>query len=246
VTTLEEGILTPWIQMVMWLDHQFRDRSLTIKQYGEMGIKANMQDIPPVQMNHRYEYRWFGVEAARNAQQIQQQIAMANVIKGIPPQLLPGYRLNMVPLVTRLCDNSFGHRLAPQVFEKIEGVTVPAEMENQLMLQGFETPVHPADDDQKHMMEHMQAIQQGDYHGHIRTHIMAHQQQMQAKAQAAQAAQNPQGLPGGPGGAGPGVAGAPKPGGQVQGPRLLKQPEGAINPDRMAAAGAVNLPRKAG
>ena len=244
VTVLEEGILTPWLQMVMALDHQFRDRVVTIKQYGEMGVKANMQEIPPIQMNHRFEYRWFGVEQARNAQQIQQQIAMTNVIKGIPPQMLPGYRLNLTPLVTRLCDNTFGHRLAPQVFEKIQGVTFPAEMENQLMLQGFETPVHPDDDDQQHMMEHMQAAQQGDFHGHIRTHIMMHQQQMQAKAQAAQAAQNPQGLPGSPGGAGPGAAGAPKPGGQVQGPRLIKQAPGAIPQDQMPRAGAVSMPRR--
>lgn len=244
VTVLEEGILTPWLQRVMAYDHQFRDRSLTIKQFGEMGMKANMQEIPPVQMNHRYEYRWFGVEQARNAQQVQQQIAMANVIKGIPPQLLPGYRLNMVPLVTRLCDNSFGHRLAPIVFEKIQGVTVPADFENQLMTQGFETPVHPDDDDQNHIQEHLQAAQEGDFHGMIRTHIMAHQQQMQQKAQAAQAAQNPQGLPGAPGGAGPGVAGSPRPGAQPAGPRLIKGPEGMINPDRMAAAGAPGMPRK--
>lgn len=244
VTVLEEGILTPWLQMVMALDHQYRDRNVTIKQFGEMGMKANMQEIPPIQMNHRFEYRWFGVESARNAQQIQQQIAMANVIKGIPPQLLPGYRLNMVPLVTRLCDNSFGHRLAPLVFEKIMGVTVPAEFENQLMQQGFEAPVHPDDDDQRHIMEHIQAAQEGDFHGHIRTHIMAHQQQMQAKAQAAAAAQNPQGLPGSPGGAGPGVAGSPRPGAQPQGPRLIKGPEGMISQDQMPRAGAVPMPRK--
>jgi hypothetical protein len=242
VTVLEEGILTPLVQRMMAYDHQFRDRAVTIKHYGEMGIKANMEEIPPIQMNHRYEYRWFGVEAARNAQQIQQQIAMANVIKGIPPQMLPGYRLNMVPLVTRLADNSFGHRLAPMIFEKIQGVTVDPEMENSLMIQGFEAPVHPDDDDMMHMQAHMQAMQQGDFHGLIRTHMMAHQQQMQAKAQAAQAQQ--QGLPGSPGGAGPGVAGSPKPGAQPQGPRLIKGPEGMINPDRMAAAGAVNMPRK--
>jgi hypothetical protein len=244
VTVLEEGILTPWLQRVMWYDHQFRDEEITIKQYGEMGLKANMEKIPPIQMNNRYEYRWFGVEAARNAQQIQQQIAMANVIKGIPPQMLPGYRLNMTPLVTRLCDNAFGHRLAPQVFEKIQGVTVDPATENQLMIQGFETPVHPEDNDIQHIQAHMQAAQMGDMHGLIRTHIMAHQQQMQAKAQAAQAAQNPQGLPGGPGGAGPGVAGAPKPGSQPQPPKLVRGPPGAINADRMPAAGAIGMPRK--
>lgn len=244
VTTLEEGILTPLIQRFMAYDHQFRDRALTVKHYGEMGIKANMEEIPPVQMNHRYEYRWFGVEAARNAQQIQQQIAMANVIKGIPPQMLPGYRLNMVPLVNRLADNSFGHRLAPLIFEKVQGVTVPADVENQLMTQGFETPVHPDDNDMEHLQAHMQAIQLGDFHGHMRTHIMLHQQQMQAKAQAAQAQMQPKGLPGGPGGAGPGVAGSPRPGAQPAMPRQMKQPEGAIPPDSMGKAGVIAMPRR--
>lgn len=245
VTVLEEGVLTPALQWMMWLDHQFRDRAITIKQFGEMGLQANMQEIPPIQMNHRYEYRWFGVEAARNAQQIQQQIAMANVIKGVPPQLYPGYRLNMTPLITRLADNSFGHRLAPMIFEKVEGVTVPPEIENELMKQGFDAPVHPADDDLAHVQAHMAAIQMGDLHGLIRTHIMAHQQQMAAKAQAAQAQMEPPpGLPGAPGGAGPGVAGSPAPGGQVEGPRLLKQAPGAIAPEEMPRAGVIPMPRK--
>ena len=246
VTVLEEGVLTPALQWMMWLDHQFRDRSITIKQYGEMGLKANMQEIPLIQMNHRYEYRWFGVEAARNAQQIQQQIALMNVVKGIPPEQLPGYKLNLTPLVTRLCDNAFGHRLAPQVFQKVEDVTVPPDMENQLMDQGFETPVHPADDDMEHLQVHMAWMSQGhaDIHGKAHAHILAHQKQMQTKAVAASTQQGPQGLPGGPGGAGPGVAGAPKPGGQVAGPRLIKGPPGMISPEQMPAAGAIGLPRK--
>ena len=244
VTVLEEGVLTPALQWMMWLDHQFRDRAITIKQYGELGLKANMEDIPLIQMNRRYEYRWFGVESARNAQQIQQQIALMNVVKGIPPEQLPGYRLNLNPLVTRLCDNAFGHRLAPLIFEKIEGVTVPPEFENDLMGQGFETPVHPDDDDMAHIQAHIPWMAQGDLHGKGHAHILAHQKQMQAKATAAAGAQNPKGLPGGPGGAGPGVAGAPKPGGQVQGPRLMKGPPGAIAPESMAKAGAVNMPRK--
>lgn len=244
VTVLEEGILTPLIQRFMAYDHQFRDKAITIKQYGEMGLKANMEQIPPIQMNHRFEYRWYGVESARNAQQIQQQIALMNVVKGIPPQQLPGYRLNLNPLVTRLCDNAFGHRLAPLIFEKVEGVTVPPEFENQLMSQGFETPVHPDDDDMAHLQSHIPWMQQGDLHGKGHAHVMAHQQQMQAKAQAAQQAQNPQGLPGSPGGAGPGAAGAPKPGSQPQGPKLVRGPPGAINEDRMPAAGAISMPRK--
>lgn len=244
VTVLEEGIATPLIQRFMAYDHQFRDKAITVKQYGEMGMKANMQDVPPMQENHKYEYRWFGVEQARNAQQVQQQIAMANVIKGIPPQMYPGYRLNMTPLITRLCDNSFGHRLAPLIFEKIQGVTVDPETENMLMDQGFDAPVHPDDDDMAHLQAHIPWSQQGDLHGKGRAHILAHQQQMQAKAQAAAAQQGGQGLPGSPGGAGPGAAGSPRPGAQPAGPRLVKGPEGSINADRMAAAGAPGMPRK--
>ena len=246
VTVVEDGILTPMIKRFMAYDHQFRDDDITIRQFGEMGMKANMEQIPPIQWNNRYEYRWFGVEQARNAQQIQQQIATANVIRGIPPQMYPGYRVNMTPLITRVCDNAFGHRLAPLIFEKIQGVTVNPDLENELITQGFETPVHPDDNDQEHLGVHMAGTRQsGDHTGKFQMHIMAHQQQMQAKAQAQMQAQGQQpGLPGGPGGAGPGVAGTPRPGAQPANPRLLKGPEGSIPRDQMPRAGVVQMPRK--
>lgn len=246
VTVLEESIATPLIQRFMAYDHQFRDRPLTVKQFGEMGMKANMQDIPVIQENTKFEYRWFGVETARNAQQIQQQIAGVNVIKGIPPSMYPGYRLTLSPMLQHMTNNLFGYRMGPLIFEKIQGVTVDPEMENQLMDQGFDAPIHPDDDDMAHLQAHMVGMQQsiGDLHGKYRPHMLAHQQQMQAKAQAAAAQQNPQGLPGSPGGAGPGAAGAPRPGAQPAGPRLVKGPEGMIPPESMAAAGAVNAPRK--
>lgn len=250
VTVLEEGILTPLIQRFMAYDHQFRDKDITIKQFGEMGLKANMEQIPPIQWDNRYEYRWFGVEQARNAQQIQQQIAMANVIKGIPPEMYRGYKLNLAPLITRMADNTFGHRLAPLIFEKVQGITVNPDLENDLILQGFETPVHPDDNDQEHLAAHMQAAKMhGDPVGKFQMHIMAHQMQMQQKAQIAMQQQQgaPQpGLPGGPGGAGPGVAGTPKPGAQPSAPRMLKGPPGMIPPESMPRAGVVQMPRKLG
>lgn len=246
VTVLEDGVLTPLVQRFMAYDHQFREDPITIKQFGEMGLKANMEQIPPIQMNNRYEYRWFGVEQARNAQQIQQQIAMANVIKGIPPQMYPGYKLNLAPLITRLADNSFGHRLAPLIFEKVQGITVNPDLENDMILQGFETPVHPDDNDQEHMAVHLQAAKMhGDHTGRFQMHIMAHQMQMQQKSQAAMQQQGQQpGAPGGPGGAGPGVAGTPRPGAQPAPPRLMKGPEGTIPQDQMPRAGVVQMPRK--
>src|SRR6516165_1948708 len=79
VTVLEEGILTPMLDLFIELDHQFRDDEITVRAFGEMGLRAGMERIPPVQMDRRYQFRWFGVEAARSAQQVQQGIAAMNV-----------------------------------------------------------------------------------------------------------------------------------------------------------------------
>lgn len=242
VINIEEGILTPMLQRFAAYDHQFRDKAITVKQFGEMGLRANMADIPPIQMNHRYEFRWFGVEAARNAQQIQQQIAMANVFKGVPPQMYAGYRLNMAPLMVQLAENAFGPRLAPLIFEDTKSqLSVDPQMENEMLQQGIDVMVHPMDDDVKHLQAHMPLMAGGDPHGVIRSHIIRHQMQMQAKAQEQQKVA---GLPGTPGGSGPGVAGTPKEGGQVEGPRLLKGPPGTIPQDQMVRAGAPAMPRK--
>lgn len=244
VTNLEEAILTPLVNRFIAYDHQFRNDAIMVRQYGEMGKRAIMEEIPPLQANHRYEYRWFGVEAARNAQQIQQQIAALNVVKGIPPQMYQGYRLNAVPVITQIVENAFGPRLAPLVFEDLKSsLSVDPDQENDLMEQGFDVPIHPLDDDAQHIASHSQALRMnGDITGVIRIHILQHQQQMQEKAQAAQ--QQAGGLPGMPGGAGPGVAGTPRPGAQPAGPRLMKGPEGTIPPEQMVRAGAVGMPRK--
>lgn len=251
VTNIEESVLTPLLRRIIAYDHQFRGSAIWVKQYGEVGMKAAMEEIPPIQMNHRYEFKWFGVEAARNAAQIQQQIAAVNVVRGIPPQLLPDKRLNLVPAVTLLVENAFGPRLAPLIFEDLrKSFTVDPQLENDLLGQGFDVLVHPMDNDMEHIQQHLMAMREAspvpqliDPHGVFKAHIMRHQQQMQAKAQQ-QAQIGMNGLQGSPGGAGPGVAGTPKPGGQVAGPRLIKQAPGAIAPESMPKAGAVTMPRK--
>jgi hypothetical protein len=104
--------------------------------------------------------------------------------------------------------------------------------ENLMMHNGMAATVHPADDDQRHIREHMQgATLTGDPVGLFRAHIQQHQQAMQAKMQQQQAPQ--QGQPGVPGGAAPGVAGTPRPGAQPGQPRP-QQPPGAVHPDQMA------------
>jgi hypothetical protein len=116
VTVLEDEILTPILLFMLELDHQFRDKELTVREYGNAGMKSNMMQIPTIAMNKLYQFRWFGVESARNAQQMQQQIGFINVIMRIPPQAYPGYMLNLGPLLSQAVENQFGPRLAPLTF----------------------------------------------------------------------------------------------------------------------------------
>jgi hypothetical protein len=239
-TNLEDEILTPLLRWFVELDYQYRDRPLTVRQYGQMGLKVQMEEVPPLQVDRRYEFRWFGVEAARNAQMVQQQIATVNVVKGIPPQMYKGYDLNLVPFITNLFDSAFGPRLAPEIFRDIKSqLSIDAEMENSILVEGLTLPVHQLDDDQQHMKVHLEAMKAGDPSGAVRAHMMLHRIQMQQKLQMAMQgmAGMQQGAPGSPGGAGPGAAGAPRPGAQPGQSRGGQQPAGAIHQDRLQGAG---------
>lgn len=241
VTTVEEGVLTPMLELFVEMDHQYRDEDIQVKQFGKMGMEATMQSVPPIQFDTRYQYRWFGVEQARSAQQIQQQIAMTNVLRGIPPEQMGGMRLNMGPLAVQLAENAFGPRLAPQILEKPEDqMPVPVEQENSLLLSGFEVPTHPMDDDQAHIQAHATILQDAEGKSapnakKTQKHIWAHMQQM-AKKQQAQVA--PQGEPGIPGGAmggqpQPGVAGTPRQGAQPAQATGGQGPPGMIHHDQL-------------
>jgi hypothetical protein len=235
VTNIEGGILTPLVQRLVEYDHQFRDSPITIRMFGEMGRRAIMQDVEPIQMNHRFEFRWFGVEAARSAAQVQQQIGLLNILKAIPP--MPGYRVDMAPAIVRICENVLGPIVGPlTIVSTKDNLTVDPEIENQMLESGFDLNVHPGDNDQQHMQAHMQVLALGDPHGTIRAHLQKHQMQMQLKAQVA--AQQQQGRQ-------PGGGGGPQPGASPGQPHAAKQPPGAIHKDAMTAAGGVvQMPRK--
>ena len=231
VTVIEDAILSPLVNWFIELDHQFREDDLMIPQFGELGRKAQMEIIPPLQMGNAYYFRWFGVEAARTAQQIQQQIAMVNVLRGIPPQQYEGRRLNLVPVISQLVENTFGPRLAPLVFEDMAAqMPVPVDMENQLLANGFKLAVHQLDDDTQHIQMHAQLLQMegmgnaNKIRQHIFEHVQAQQRKQMQMQQAAMAAAQPPGLPGAPGGAGPGVAGSPRPGAMPGQPRFQGPP----------------------
>ena len=244
VTTLETAILTPIVSMFLELDHQYRDDDIMVRSYGDMGRRASMETIPPLQMNNRYEFRWFGVEAARNAQQVQQQIAGLNVLRGIPPQLYPGYKLNLAPAIVQLVENTFGPRLGPLIFEDLRSqIDDDPKLEVEMAIEGIESPVHPLANHQLSMQLLVAALRSTrDPTGVIKTQIMKHQAIMMQMAQAQQQAMMPQGQPGAPGQ--PGVAGQPRPGAQPMPIRGGQQPPGAVSRDSMQDPSV--MPRRMG
>jgi len=235
VLVLEQGILSPLLTLILEFDHQFRDEALLLRTLGPVGQKAKMEELEPQQVDRKVEFRWFGVEAAKTAAKLQQQISGVNVLRGIPPQAYPGYKLNLAPIISQMVENLFGPLLAPEVFSQEDMISVDPQVEDDMMLHGFDTPVHPYDNDAQHLQVHMMAMQGGDPHGTIRKHIWQHQQQAQAKAaqQAAKLQSAPQGGPGGP-----------QMGGQVRSPQSQPSPPGMIHPDQMARAGSPVMPRK--
>ena len=247
VIGISDDILTPVLRWFVYLDHQFRDHALTVRQFGMLGHEANMEVILPVQMDRRFEVRWFGVEAMRSIQQMQQQMAGLNVVRGIPPQQYKGYELNLAPVLQQFMENLFGPALARQTFVDLKAkLSMEAEFENQLLASGFRVPVSEMDDDVEHIKTHMQLMQgEGDPSGNIRLHMMAHRVNMEQKMKQMQMQQQQIGAQGVPGGAGPGVPGQPRQGAQTGGPRGGQQPPGAIHNDRMQGADVVPRARGA-
>lgn len=234
VGTFEESILTPMVQIIAEYDQQFRDEDMTVRVYGDMGLQANMEVVEPVQLGNRYEYRWFGVESARTAAQVQQQISLLNVVKAIPPQMYPDYDLDAAPALVMAFENAFGPRLGPRVFKKKKVISTDPLVENELMIHGFDVEISPNDDDLVHIQTHLHVLDAGaDTHSKAQTHIQKHVQQLQAKMvqQQAQMQQS-------------GGGGGPRPGAQNVAPKGGQKPAGAIAPDQMARAGSVQAPRK--
>jgi hypothetical protein len=233
VIAIEDEILTPMLRFMIELDHQYRDKALRVREYGESGMKQAMQEVDPIQMNKVYAFRWWGVEAARNAQQLQQQIGFLNVIKQIPPPLIQGYTLNLGPMLSQAVENLFGPRIAPLTLKNDrDELSVDPQIENKIMVQGHIMPVHPMDQHMEHIQAHMPVAQQGDPSGTVRVHIMAHMKALEQQQQQNAGTGGPQQGPPGAGGGGPG-GGGPRPGASPGAPRGGQQPPGAIHQDQM-------------
>ncbi len=232
VLTLEDDLFNPLLQMFFELDQQFRDDDITVKVYGQEGIAAQMEKVPAFAWDDRYEFAWRGSQVMRSQQANQQMIAGLNILGKLGPVLPNGKKIDIAPIIETFVENVYGPRLGARILvDARDQMTVDPELENQIMVGGMMTEVHPMDDDPKHMQSHMMAVQAsgGDPTGLIRTHIQKHQMQMQAKMQQQQGQQQ---------------GGGPRPGAQPAMPRGGQNPPGAIHQDRMQDPG--RMPRQAG
>lgn len=239
VKVIEEGILSPLMRLFMHLDYQYRDKVMLVRQYGEMGMSAIVEEVPPLQVGTRYTFRWIGVEAGRSAQQTQQKIAAMNILRGIPPQMYPGYTLDAQPVIVDLVETAFGPQLGRLVLKDMRSqMSVAPDKENELLDMGHVVSVHPMDNHQEHMQVHSQSLQtEGDAFGLKMIHLVEHQralvQQQMAMAAAMQG-----------GGPAPGVPNQTPPGAQPRPPQGAQSPPGMIQQDQMKDPAV--FPRRAG
>lgn len=233
----EEVMLNPLLEDLFELDRQFRTKELVVATMGDVGTQKRLQEIPPQAFGERFFFRWCGTAYVMGMQRMQQMIAWMNVLRGVPPQLLNGRRLDVTPILEFGTEQIFGVDVAPKILIDDRNLfTIDPEEENLMMHNGLDAEVHEADDDGAHIQSHQRgAVMTGDPVGKFRAHIQAHMKAMQVKLQKQMGAQQPQaphGVPGVPGGAAPGVPGTPRLGAQPAAPRP-QQPPGAVHPDQM-------------
>jgi hypothetical protein len=252
VSVLEQSVFTPLMGLFVDLDYQYRDREATVRMHGEMGVRANMEAVPPQRSRQFFAFRWWGADQARNAAQWQQQIAWMNVARGLEPSLAAqGKRLDFVPLLESSAMGIFGPRYGPRVIiDERANMSLDPNLEKQLMNDGHDVQVHPLDPDAEHLKVHQQDMASGDPHGakklHISRHMMSMQLKQQAQAQQAMQQQGQQVQQGGTPGARPPRGGAPpRMGAQPAGPQyMMKGPPGMIPPEQMPRAGGIQPPRR--
>lgn len=241
---IQEGIFSEMVEWFYELDYQFRTKAVTIKKFGELGLQATMDQVEPFQTRQQYEFKWYGTEGFKAAQQVQQQISWLNVLKGLPPQVLNGRKLDLGPALEVINGTILGPRLAPRVLiDQRHQLTMSPELENKLIMQSFPVQVHEMDNDQEHIQSHFSHFEEilklppvltegSDVARLAKGHIMEHIKAMKGKAMAAQGAQSGQ----------LGAPGQPKAGAQAQAPTGVQNPPGAVSPDNMPTA----MPRRGG
>jgi hypothetical protein len=240
---LKDAILNPMVNLWMDLDYQFRDYAVTIREYGEMGQRAELESVPPFELRRKTVFFWIGDEIIKGQQQLQQKIGLFNVLMKLPPQLMPHFQLDWEPVICDIIETGFGARIARLALKDTRSlISLDPQRENSLMQMGHYIVVHPMDNAEEHIPVHEQDIKEnGDPYmlktAHVLDHKIALQQQQQAQMQ-------PQQPGGGAPQAGPPGGGQPQPGAMPAAARPAQQPPGAIHSDQMGKNDPSVMPRK--
>jgi hypothetical protein len=242
---IKDGILNPLVNLFMALDYQYRDKAITVREYGEMGMKSEMERIPPFELQRRATFFWIGDEIIRSTQQVQQKVAFLNVMQNVPPDAIPHYQFTPEPILVDAVESIYGPRIARQALQSIRDlISVDPKVENQMLQLGHAVTVKPMDNPQEHIPAHQQSIQQeGDPFGQKQAHLIEHKialQRQMMQQSAMQQGQQPgkPGMPSQPQGPGARPGAMPSPG------RPAQQPPGAIHQDRMSQSDPNAMPRR--
>src|SRR5215510_6627467 len=230
VRVIKDGILNPLVNLFMALDYQYRDKAMMVRAYGDMGMKADMERIPPFELQHKTTFVWIGDEIIRSAQQVQQKIAFMNVLRQIPPQAMPHYQIDLEPILVDAVESIYGPRISRQALKSMRELISMNPMEEDMLMQlGHYTPVRPMDNPQEHIPVHQKDLKmQGDPFGLKQAHLLEHQIALQMQMQPPP---EQQGAPGAQqSGQGPGA----RPGAQPAAGRSAQNPPGAIHQDQMS------------
>lgn len=219
VTILESSVLNKIIRWFYEMDYQFRDKDIHVRRFGSVGTQAEMQSVPPIGVDTHLTFKWYGTEGNKSAQQIQQMISLLNVLKGIPPEMLNGRKIDAGPIIDQAANATFGPKIAPKVLiDQRHLLSISAEEENASLLNGFCVHTSPHDDHPRHIRLHQQlAMETGDPSGEIRIHLAEHESAMTQQQGQMQ----------------PPMQGGPREGAQNQAPTGVQNPPGAIHPDQM-------------
>jgi len=228
IAILETGIFNELLGWFYDLDYQFRTKAVEVKQFGQLGMQAKMQEVEPFETYTANTFLWYGSEGTKATQQVQQQIAALNVLRGMPPELLNGRKIDIGPIIEHLAEVAFGPRIAPFVLiDQRHQLSINPMEENELMLNGFPVTVQQMDNDVEHLKAHMDAMKMAPNAELLKLHILAHMNQLQHKSQQAAGGPAPKGQPG----VGASPPGQPRIGAQPGAPRPAQAPPGAIHQD---------------
>lgn len=229
IAILENGLFNEVLGWLHDFDYQYRDKAISVKQFGQLGRQAKMMEVPPLETYTAYSFRWYGTEGTKAVQQVQQQIAAMNVFRGIPPEQLNGRKLDIGPVLDQIAEVAFGPRIAPNVLiDQRHQLSMNPMEENDLMLNGFPVTVQAMDDDVAHLKAHMQAMKMGG-NDLLKIHILAHVNQLNHKSQMSAGGAKPPGQP-----SVGAQQGQPRIGAQPGPPKPVQAPPGAIHQDAMA------------